>query len=41
MLCALLYDDLADLLVDPDDPAVRRLFPWRTPIRRARSSIGS
>jgi hypothetical protein len=22
-----LYDDLADLLADPDDPAVRRLFP--------------
>ena len=22
-----LYDDLANLLVDPDDPAVRRLFP--------------
>jgi len=27
MLLRSLYDDLADLLVDPDDPAVRRLFP--------------
>jgi len=27
MLLRSLYDDLADLLADPDDPAVRRLFP--------------
>jgi hypothetical protein len=27
MLLRSLYDDLADLLTDPDDPAVRRLFP--------------
>ena len=27
VLLRTLYDDLADLLVDPDDPAVRRLFP--------------
>ena len=27
MLLRSLYDDLGDLLVDPDDPAVRRLFP--------------
>ena len=27
MLLRSLYDDLADILVDPDDPAVRRLFP--------------
>ena len=27
MLLRSLYDDLADLLADPDDPVVRRLFP--------------
>jgi uncharacterized protein DUF2017 len=27
MLLRSLYDDLADLLADPDDPALRRLFP--------------
>jgi hypothetical protein len=27
MLLRSLYEDLADLLADPDDPAVRRLFP--------------
>jgi hypothetical protein len=27
MLLRSLYDDLADLLADPDNPAVRRLFP--------------
>jgi hypothetical protein len=27
MLLRSLYDDLSDLLADPDDPAVRRLFP--------------
>ncbi|MBA2568940.1 MAG: DUF2017 family protein [Actinobacteria bacterium] len=27
MLLRRLYDDLAELLTDPDDPALRRLFP--------------